>query len=506
METAVNLSRDSTIDLREIWKVLVVIGIAAMIALLFLQHGWRGASGTLFYAVGWIAVWRYGWWATHLARSQIYAHRVFPRLRDAADSLWNSGWRPHFLHFVVVTYRERPDITRSVLNSIVRETEETGSPARIYIGISDDDDERALRSWFDDHPLPELVEVLILRASEPGKRHALGLALRTMRRCGAAADDLAILMDGDSILAQGALQRCMPLFALRPNLGAVTTDEVAVVAGPKWIQDWYELRFAQRRLVMESHSLSRKVLTLTGRCSVYRAANVVNESFIEIVEKDSLYHWLWGSFGLLSGDDKSTWYWVLRSGQEMLYVPDALVFTIERIEGSAWERAKQNLLRWSGNMLRNSRRALALGPRRCGPFIWWCLLDQRLSIWTAFVGPLSALLLSVAFGAAVLAAYFVWVVATRFCVSLVLWRYGGRFSASFPFLLFGNQLATASIKLFLMFRIARQSWANRGNQRLSAGEDGWVAFRNAMATFVTLLYAGLFLFVISVRLGVVELR
>ena len=48
--------------------------------------------------------------------------------------------------------------------------------------------------------------------------------------------------------------------------------------------------------------------------------------------------------------------------------PDALVYTIEEIEGSGIERMTQNFRRWSGNMLRNGTRALKLGPNKSGIF------------------------------------------------------------------------------------------------------------------------------------------
>src|SRR5207237_7111575 len=101
-------------------------------------------------------------------------------------------------------------------------------------------------------------------------------------------EDLAVFMHGDTILGQKTVKRCAPLFALNANLGAVTTDESAVVNGPGWMQSWCDMRFAQRRLAMQSHSLSKKVLTLTGRMSMFRAAIVVKEDFIRTVEADHL--------------------------------------------------------------------------------------------------------------------------------------------------------------------------------------------------------------------------
>src|SRR4029079_15278144 len=123
---------------------------------------------------------------------------------------------------------------------------------------------------------------------------------------------IVVFMDGDSIILPGAMEKCTPLFATNPELGAATTDECGIVNGPKWICDWTEIRFAQRRIAMQSHSLSRKVLTLTGRLSIFRGGVAADPEFIRTLEADHLDHWLWGRFRFMSGDDKSTWYSLMR--------------------------------------------------------------------------------------------------------------------------------------------------------------------------------------------------
>lgn len=71
----------------------------------------------------------------------------------------------------------------------------------------------------------------------------------------------------------------------------------------------------------------------------------------------------------------------------MIYVPDVIIYSIETISGSLIERAYQNMRRWYGNMLRNSDRAIALGIRKNGWFMFWCLIDQRISYWTSLITP-----------------------------------------------------------------------------------------------------------------------
>jgi len=475
-----------------------IIRLAALIALNILllaylpNRVWGTADSLLIVTLGPLAIWRYGWWFLHLVRSIVYARLVFPKLRRRAEKAWSDGWRPPFLHFLVPTYRERPEITERVLESIFSECRRTRIPARIFMATGDVSDERVIENYCSNVE-PVEAEIVIVRQNQSGKRAAMGLGLRAMSRYGLGPNDLVIFMDGDSILGEKAIERCASLFALNLKLGAVTTDEAAIVNGPEWIGTWCDMRFAQRRLAMQSHSLSRKVLTLTGRLSIFRAPIVVDEDFIKTIEADHLDHWLWGRFRFMSGDDKSTWFYLLSKGYEMLYVRDACVLTIENIGEKPWERVQQNLLRWSGNMLRNGSRALALGPRRCGFFIWWCVLDQRLSIWTSLSGLAMALVLSLANTWDAMVAYLVWVLISRTIVSIVLFLYSRRISVAYPFLLYGNQILASVIKIYLLFRISKQRWLNRGDQRSKVAGGPLVVWQNAMATFLTVLYAAAFL-------------
>lgn len=482
--------------------LLLLIAAIVVIVVNLPNHVWNAADAALVLGLGPLAAWRYGWWFTHLVRANIYARLVFPKLRKRADSLWSSGWKPPFVHFMVTTFKEKPEVTEAVLESIFEECRRTGVPARIFIATGDISDERVIESYCS--PVSDVnAQVIVVRQNQPGKRIAMGLALRAMSRYGVGPDDLAVFMDGDSIIGERTLERCAPLFHMNPKLGAVTTDESAIVNGPGWMQAWHDMRFAQRRIAMQSHSLSRRVLTLTGRLSIFRAPIVVEEKFIRTLEADHLDHWLWGRFRFLSGDDKSTWFSLLEKGYEMLYVPDASVITIENIGEQPFQRVQQNLMRWSGNMLRNGSRALALGPKRCGFFIWWCVFDQRISIWTSLSGLVMALALSLATSFNVLVAYLIWVLLTRTLVSIVLYSYAGRIYPSFPFMLYANQLTASLVKVYLLFRVSKQRWLNRGDQRTSAAAGRLLSFQNAMAAFLTALYVGTFVFLACVRTGVI---
>src|SRR3546814_20332861 len=78
--------------------------------------------------------------------------------------------------------------------------------------------------------------------------------------------------------------------------------------------------------------------------------------------------------------------------------------------------------RWFGNMFRTSGRAIALGPRRMGLFTWWCIVDQRLSIWTTLIGPTVAIVMTLLVRPSFGLVYLLWILSTRPIASGLLGR------------------------------------------------------------------------------------
>ena len=143
-------------------------------------------------------------------------------------------------------------------------------------------------------------------------------------------------------------------------------------------------------------------------------------------------------------------------------MPDVQVLTIEHPPAADLLRASSALmLRWFGNMLRASGRCLALGPRRLGWFVWWCLLDQRVSMWTPLIGPIAAVLLAIAVTPAFLYAYLLWVMATRLVQTLLLLTVRPTISGLYPPLLYYSQLYGALLKTWVLFRLDRQRWTRQ---------------------------------------------
>lgn len=457
--------------------------------------------------LGALGFWRFGWWFTHALRAQIYSQIKWPGMRRRADALWDNGWRPKQLHIQMTTYFEEPSITKQVIGSILGQIQREGIPTTIYIGTGSAYDEQIIRTFVETYgqDIPDdLAQLVFVRQNQPGKRMAIGLILRAICRAGAEPDDLVIFMDGDALFGNDVLRKTLPLFGADPTLQALTTDEEVICFGPVWIAKWLDMRFAQRRLAMQSHALSDRVLTLTGRTSLFRARHILDERFIRTIEADHLDHWLWGRFRFLSGDDKSTWYRLLSVGAKMTYVPDATVYTIEVIKENGLARMIQNFRRWSGNMLRNGARAIALGPTAMPFFIWWCVVDQRIAMWTMMVSPVMAVV-----GSMIAPGYFwnciIWVLFSRVVLCLFLFGYSRRADMSWPVILYLNQVINASVKIYMIFHLSKQKWANRGNQSVGEGGGRIEAYKSMIAKFQLATAVSAFLMIILIYMGLIEM-
>lgn len=480
--------------------LLIVVAVLSIIATLLPNRFFDPQFRAVSLVLGLLGFWRFSWWFNHWLRSEYYGKFTWPKIRAKADALWAKGWRPGHLHIQMTTYHEAPAITRLVIGSILEQVRQERIPTTLWIGTGSAFDETVIRDFVDIHGADLDMELVFLRQNQPGKRMAIGLIVRGISRYLTDPDDLVIFMDGDAAFGSGVLRKCLSIFGVDQKLQALTTNEDVLVYGPKWIQSWLSLRFAQRRLAMQSHALSGKVLTLTGRMSVFRARHIMDEEFVRTVEADHLDHWLWGRFRFLSGDDKSTWFYLLTKGAKMTYVPDAIVHTVEIIEGSGMARMIQNFRRWSGNMLRNGARAIALGPRRVGLFIWWCLIDQRLAMWTMMVSPVLAGMTAFT-DFYYIANVLLWIAASRIVLCLVLYRYARRPDLSWPVILYVNQIVNAGVKIFMLFHLSKQRWTNRGNQAARLGGGGVAIVKNGIAKFQLATAVMTFLTVVGLITG-----
>ncbi|MEX0809034.1 MAG: glycosyltransferase [Dongiaceae bacterium] len=426
------------------------------------------ASKTFFVSIALIGIWRYSWWSVQAIRAFIYTRIRFPQYRQIAER--EPAETIDCVFALVTSYKIHPDISWAVYEALLREVVEYGRPAVIVASVTDRADVKLLHRLAVHLNLPERVELVVMFQDGTGKRPAMAEALRAISRRMPSRNSVCILMDGDCRLTPGTLRKTLPFFRMMPDVGAVTVDNRGITTGGNWAREWYDLRFAQRHLVMSSLALSRRLLVLTGRFSVFRAQLTTHPTFIAQLECDEVEHWRFGRFRFLSGDDKSTWYWLLKHGWRMLYVPDARVDSFEQLPRPAFVAGTTALMkRWFGNMLRANGRALRLGPGRVGGFMWWALLDQRISMWTSLVGPVAAIMLAITYRSTFLLAYALWILTTRTILAGGLAIVSGRFSPYWPPLLFFNQLVGALIKIYVSFRLNQQSWIR---QNISTGSTG----------------------------------
>jgi glycosyltransferase Alg8 len=397
---------------------------------------------------------------------------VFPRWRSAADRLGDAGAASH-VYILIPTYRIRAETTARVYQAAIAEAIRYGGPAAIVAGIVEICDPRRLKRHFQQMNPPAEVRLALVRRPGIGKRHQMACSLRAISRMRPPRDAAIVFMDGDTLLTPGTLTKSLPFLKLMPDVDAITTDEECIVASGPVMQAWHSLRFAQRHQMMSSMSLSRRLLVITGRMSIYRADIATDPGFVEMLENDYLDHWRFGRFPLLTGEDKSTWYWLLQRGRRMLYLPDTSVVTIEYpLAKGLLPAATKLMLRWFGNMLRGSTRAIALGPRRIGLFPWWCLIDQRLSMWTPLFGPVVAILFAVYKSVLFLYAYVLWVAMTRLVQALLLLTARPTVNGLYPPLIYFGQVYGALVKTYILFRLDRQRWT-RQNIVLGVERSPW---------------------------------
>lgn len=439
------------------------------------------ASKQFIFIVGIIALWRYTWGLTHFARGLIYKNYVFPKYRRLADAQADA-LMPSKIYLLVTSFRIEAETTRAVYAAAVREAVDCGVEATIVASIVELGDEFMIKEIFRSFDPPKRVQLKIVRIPGTGKRDALAQGFKTISRDVPPEDAVVAVVDGDSILESGLIRKTATFFKLMPEVGALTTDEECEVKGSRVMRDWHSMRFAQRQLLMSSMGLSKRVLTLTGRMSMFRGSIVTDPEFINTVQDDYLNHWRFGRLKFLTGDDKSSWYHIMKDGWSMLYIPDTVVYTVEHPPSENFFKASTQLMfRWFGNMLRTNERALDITPSRTGFFTWWCLLDQRMSMWTALSGPVFVTMLCIKYTVLFLPIYLVWIGFTRWVMTVMLLGARGKISWTYPFLIYYNQVYGSLIKTFVFFRLNKQSWT-RQKTKLNNGND---AAREKFNTFTS---------------------
>lgn len=458
----------------------------------------------VFIVLGTFALWRYGWLMLNFIRALLYAKVAYPELKKKIALLNSKDKYPDHIYFSIPSYKEEDWVSVETFKSIMNELADIPSSATMIVSTSGDPHEDSIiYQTCKSHPAFDKVE-LVFQHQKEGKRIAMGHSLRAIaRRYYKKSSDynsVTLFMDGDSYLEKGFLRKILPHFAIDNELGALTTNEVAYIrTNSNLYKDWFNLKFGQRHILFQSHSLSKKVLTLTGRFSAYRTDIVIQDKFIKRLENDVITTVLSGKFRFLMGDDKTTWFNLLEEGWNMRYIPDALCYSLESRDANFFELSRSLPYRWFGNTLRNSDRALALGPKRIKSFfIWWAILDQRISMWTSLVGITGSIILGITKSYLYFLFYILWVLYVRiFHMSIIAYNGHPVSIRTIPLMLY-TQWVGSLVKIKALFHISDQSWS-KGNE--TQKNDASVAkvnhpLFNFMPKYLMTLSYALFLFLL----------
>ena len=147
-----------------------------------------------------------------------------------------------------------------------------------------------------------------------------------------------------------------------------------------------------------------------------------------------------------------------------------------------------------------------MGPKPMGFFPWWCLVDQRLSMWTSLVGPIGAILLSIFSSPYYLPFYLFGAILARLLYLGLLALEGHRMSFLHLPQLFYSQWVAALVKIWVVFRLDRQSWGSaRGGMTLEArtGAPPWM--RRLVPAYQTTVSGFVFLTMVALGVGVMKL-
>ena len=420
-------------------------------------------------SMGLIGTWRWLWGGFHLLRAWSFTRNVFPAIRRDAEAHAPANGR--HVAVVCLSWKMGDEMNAAVYGNLFRDILDYSGHGTVIAAVSSREDMALIAHVHGSIPGTEHIRLAFTLQDGTGKRSAMADALARLRDMGVPTDCPAILMDGDTLVRPGTIRATAPILLHQPRVGALTLDNTPLVAGSTVAREWYRLRMAQRQVYMSSMALSNRVLVLTGRWSMFRSQIVTDPNFAANLLEDVIHHPRLGRIVMLTGDDKSTWRWVVEQGWDVTYVPDVVIYCLESLPGKGFVRDTFGLQRrWFGNMTRGGFKALKLGPKRLGLFTWLALMDQKASMWTPLFGV-------VFFGAAAilhdpyfLLVYLLWVALTRTVHSGLVGVISKRWHPIFPLLTYYGQIGGAAIKIFVSHNPNVQKWTrqNTGSGKADA--------------------------------------
>ncbi len=461
--------------------------LALNLVLLSLLCAWsldimdRPEYAAIALGLGVIGVWRHGWGLINFARALIFNRQTFRGARPVARAYYN-------LAILLPVYSQTDDMLEAVAAGIVHSVRSV--PGRVLVAC-------AYKSDAQKQLLSQAIEgesdvvMRFVRQVGLGKREAMADALNLMKTSFPAGPDcFVLLMDGDTILTPDAIRRSIGEMQTDHNIGAVCVNEVPLIEGDVLFTAWRWLRSVQRNQIMSSFGLSRRILVLTGRFSMYRSDILLQTEVINRIRKDFLL--LQDQYiSLLTGDDKTTWLEVLRRGYDMCYLPDAFIYPIEQ-QDSKKSFIKETIAlttRYSGNMARANLHLDAWRGATGKLHFQYGLLDQRISMWTSLLTPLVLLILLLFESFDMFILFLTYALLIKNLQALALLATSRAYDPYFPYLIFYNQIMSSAVKVFTFAFLHRQRW---NNQNISSGSDERVLVMDRLARVTVVSRCALF--------------
>ena len=443
---------------------------------------------------------RIAWSIINCIRAFIFRFIKLPRLRREANALPFEQKYPDDVYFIIPTVREEPMVARRQLKAILREALKIRSHVTVIYATGDEAEHESIRKMLRNDPRAGAITALF--TLQNSKRDGMARALRLAQKVHGCGESLVVLMDGDTVMSPDLLPNTLPLFSVRPRMGGLTTAIYAMATGGgPWFRDFYNSRFAARSHYMSALSFSNCVFTLTGRFSIVRGVAGLADGFINAIENDYMNDFVHGKVKLITGDDKSTWFYLKKQGWDMICVPDVVAYAMENAGLTPFRTTIFKLHRWIGNMLRFNLRALACGPRRMGgPWVYLSLMDQRISMWTSILGVVTTLVLCFTVSPFFIFFYLSIVILRRLLYLWMLKIEGNRITIRYLPIFVFCQWIDSVIKIWILSDISKQRWtADRvGKQARREQDVSWLSPAMTSRLYISSLVV-VFLFAIIER-------
>lgn len=459
----------------------------AIILLLFVwSHSYLQTSKitTISLQLGIIGIWRHCWGITNFIRA-VYYRRLC--LADESLLLAPIGNLVIVVTFYNQTEKETQSVTLALSKAVKNLPQEV---LLVFAHLTDEQRTVATQNF----KSMNNAAIHFVRQHRSGKREALADCLNIAKKIiphKRDYDSFVLLIDGDTVVTENAIVQSMAQLQRDSNLGAVIVNEIPYCRTQYPFAVWRMLRSLERDKVMSSFSLSGRVLVLTGRFAMFRDTILLRTEVISRIRKDFVSNNGF-NISLLTGDDKTTWLEVLSRGYKMKYLPYANVFPIENPNlNKGFLRGTFALSqRYSGNMARANLHPDAWKNIGKNFHFAYGLFDQRISMWTALLTPLLLLYLLLLDHFGIFVIVTTYVLFVKHIQAISLWALSGTYDPWYPYLIFYNQIMTASVKVQSFAFLHRQIWTN---QSISQSENSTTKTLDKMAKRT--LIARIFLFV-----------